>query len=90
MGDNSGGSTSPGVVWCTDAYEAAADADAVVILTEWNEFRALDLTRLAGAMARPAMADLRNVYDPKTARAAGFAYAAIGRNNNTNKNKTNT
>ena len=89
-GRKEGEALLPGVVWCTDAYEAAADADAVVILTEWNEFRALDLTRLAGAMARPAMADLRNVYDPKTARAAGFAYAAIGRGDDADGNGAGT
>ena len=69
----------PGVIWEDDAYSAAEGADAVLILTEWNEFRGLDLTRLAGAMKTAAMADLRNVYSPEEARAAGFAYASIGR-----------
>ena len=51
-----------------------------MLLTEWNQFRALDLGRLAGAMAEPRMADLRNVYAPEDARAAGFeAYVAVGR-----------
>jgi UDPglucose 6-dehydrogenase len=69
----------PGVTWCSDAYEAAKDADAVVLLTEWNEFRALDLKRLAEAMKTPAMADLRNVYVPQDATDAGFTYTSVGR-----------
>jgi UDPglucose 6-dehydrogenase len=70
----------PGVNWVEDAYKAAQNADAIVILTEWNEFRALDLKRLAKRMARPAMADLRNVYSQKDAKRAGFtSYTSIGR-----------
>ena len=70
----------PGVRWCEDAYEAASAADLLVILTEWNEFRALDLGRLAGVMAYPRMADLRNIYDAETAAAAGFtSYSGVGR-----------
>jgi UDPglucose 6-dehydrogenase len=70
----------PGVEWHDSAYDAAAGADAVVILTEWNEFRALDLPRLAGSMATPRMADLRNIYSAEAARAAGFTdYVAVGR-----------
>ena len=70
----------PGVDWADDPYAAAEGAHAVVILTEWNEFRALDLGRLAGAMATPRMADLRNVYAPEDVRTAGFeAYVAVGR-----------
>jgi UDPglucose 6-dehydrogenase len=51
----------------------------VVILTEWNEFRALDLVRLARSMQTPRMADLRNIYSPAEARAAGFEYVSVGR-----------
>ncbi len=69
----------PGVEWSDDPYAAAEKADIVVVLTEWNEFRALDLGRLAGVMTTPRMADLRNVYAPDAAREAGFAYAAVGR-----------
>ena len=69
-----------GVTWMDDAYAAAADADAVVILTEWNEFRALDLKKLAKKMATPRMADLRNVYSARDAKRAGFeAYEGVGR-----------
>ena len=70
----------PGVEWAEDAYAAARGADLVVLLTEWNQFRALDLRRLAGVMATPRMADLRNVYAAGEARAAGFAaYDGVGR-----------
>ncbi len=70
----------PGVEWMENAYDAAAGADAVVVLTEWNEFRALDLDRLAKVMATPRMADLRNIYSEESATAAGFSdYVAVGR-----------
>jgi UDPglucose 6-dehydrogenase len=70
----------PGVVWHDDPYEAAQGADLIVLLTEWNEFRALDLVRLAAGMRKPRFADLRNVYDPTTLEAAGFEdHFCIGR-----------
>lgn len=70
----------PGVNWMDDPYKACQNADAVVILTEWNEFRALDMRKLAKKMATPRMADLRNIYSPKDAKRGGFeAYASIGR-----------
>lgn len=69
-----------GTSWHEDPYEAAIDAEAIVILTEWNEFRALDLSRLASVMASPKIADLRNIYDEADAVAAGFtAYLSVGR-----------
>ena len=68
-----------GVVWCGSAYEAAAGADALAILTEWNEFRALDLTRLKGLMRAPVICDLRNIYNPSQMSAAGFHYTSVGR-----------
>jgi len=80
QGRREGAAVLPGVAWDEDPYAAAEGAHAVVILTEWNEFRALDLGRLAAAMAVPAMADLRNVYSPAAAREAGFAaYVSVGR-----------
>ncbi|RMH46906.1 MAG: UDP-glucose/GDP-mannose dehydrogenase family protein [Alphaproteobacteria bacterium] len=79
QGRKEGEALLPGVIWHEDPYAAARDADAVVILTEWNAFRALDLDRLARGMRKPRMADLRNVYDPAMARAAGFAYVGVGR-----------
>ncbi|QNA86522.1 UDP-glucose/GDP-mannose dehydrogenase family protein [Sphingomonas sp. So64.6b] len=69
----------PDVTYCNNAYEAATGADAVVIVTEWDVFRALDLKRLAGVMAAPVMVDLRNVYPPAEVERAGFAYSSIGR-----------
>jgi UDPglucose 6-dehydrogenase len=69
----------PEITYCTDAYAAAAGADAVVIVTEWDIYRALDLKRLAATMAAPVMVDLRNVYPPSDAERAGFAYSSIGR-----------
>jgi UDPglucose 6-dehydrogenase len=69
----------PGVTWCDDAYAAMEGADAVVILTEWNEFRTLDLERARGLLRRPTVVDLRNVYDPGEMMGAGFSYTSIGR-----------
>ncbi len=70
----------PGVDWVDDPYVASTGADALVILTEWNEFRALDLKRLSASMAQPVMADLRNIYNAETALNAGFkAYEGVGR-----------
>jgi UDPglucose 6-dehydrogenase len=69
----------PGVRWAEDAYGAAAGADAVVLLTEWNQFRALDLARLRSVMAGDAFVDLRNVYGRAEAGSAGFRYVGVGR-----------
>jgi len=68
-----------GVVYCQDALEAAAGADALVVITEWNEFRALSPDRLAAAMRGRVLVDLRNVYDPRAMEEGGFAYHGIGR-----------
>ncbi|CAN5444816.1 UDP-glucose 6-dehydrogenase [soil metagenome] len=69
----------PGVEFAADAYAAAKGADAAVIVTEWDVFRALDLKRLAATMASPVLVDLRNIYSPATVEAAGFAYSSVGR-----------
>lgn len=80
QGSREGKDLLPGVMWFGDVYKACANADAVVILTEWNEFRALDLARLAKGMATANMADLRNVYSARDAERAGFRkYIAVGR-----------
>ena len=80
QGRREGEALLPGVTWHSDPYEAATDADLLVILTEWNEFRAIDLGAMASRMARPRMADLRNVYTRADATGAGFeAYIAVGR-----------
>jgi UDPglucose 6-dehydrogenase len=69
----------PGVKMCDEAYEVARDADALVIITEWDQFRALDLDRLKSLMKTPVIVDLRNIYQPKEMQAAGFHYVSIGR-----------
>lgn len=67
------------VIWCDSAYETMGGADALTIITEWNEFRALDLERVRAAMRRPVIVDLRNIYDPELMLSAGFDYTSIGR-----------
>lgn len=67
------------VSWCNDAYEAMAGADAVAILTEWNEFRGLDLPRIKSLLKHPIVIDLRNIYNPEEMRDAGFVYSCVGR-----------
>jgi UDPglucose 6-dehydrogenase len=67
------------VEFVSDAYSAAAGADAVVIVTEWDEFRALNLTKLASTMSGKLIVDLRNVYDPHEVERAGLIYSGIGR-----------
>jgi UDPglucose 6-dehydrogenase len=69
----------PAVTFCENAYEAAEDADALVIVTEWNQFRKLDLDRLHLLLRQPLVIDLRNLYEPETMAAAGFRYVSIGR-----------
>ncbi len=69
----------PGVQWCADAYDAAVGADVLVIITEWNEFRALDLDRVGASMTQKVLVDLRNVYRAEDVRAQGFRYTSIGR-----------
>ena len=69
----------PHIEYCRDAYEAMEGADAVVVLTEWNQFRSLDLERARRLLREPVLVDLRNVYDPVQMREAGFAYSCIGR-----------
>ena len=64
---------------CKDTYDALDGADGVVILTEWNEFRALDLPRVKSLLKRPLMVDLRNIYRPAPMAAAGFDYVSVGR-----------
>jgi len=69
----------PSISYCRDAHDAAKDADALVLITEWNQFRALSPTRLATEMKGRTLIDLRNVYDPAAMRQAGFTYHGIGR-----------
>ncbi len=69
----------PSVQMCRDAYDAARGADAVLLLTEWNEFKGVDLRRVASTMSTPVLIDGRNVVDPAAARDAGFSYVGVGR-----------
>ncbi len=80
QGRREGEALLPGVIWESDAYAAATAADLLIVLTEWNEFRALDLDHLAKLMRTPRMADFRNIYDRQTVLDAGFvAYEGVGR-----------
>jgi UDPglucose 6-dehydrogenase len=69
----------PGVMMCEDSYQACEGADALVIITEWNPFRMLDLARVKGLLRRAAIVDLRNIYKPDSMREAGFSYFSVGR-----------
>jgi UDPglucose 6-dehydrogenase len=69
----------PDVAYCEDPYACAQGADALVIVTEWEQFRALDFARLKGEMERPVLVDLRNIYQPEEVVRAGFAYEGVGR-----------
>ena len=69
----------PELEYCTDPYEAMDGADALILVTEWNAFRALDLTRVKRLLRRPLVIDLRNIYKPEEMAAIGLAYHSIGR-----------
>jgi UDPglucose 6-dehydrogenase len=69
----------PSVALCADPYEAATGADALVLVTEWNEFKHLDMARIRDAMRHPVLVDGRNVYDPVQMEAFGFTYRGMGR-----------
>lgn len=69
----------PDAVMCKDAYEACCDADALVIVTEWNQFRMLDLAKVRERLKEPILFDLRNIYDPHVVASAGFHYVSVGR-----------
>lgn len=67
------------VKFCTDAYETAAGCDALLLVTAWNEFKALDMDQVRASMKRPVLLDGRNLYDPEEVRGIGFTYAGVGR-----------
>jgi UDPglucose 6-dehydrogenase len=67
------------ISWCSDAYDVATGADVLVLVTEWNQFRALDLPRLKTLLKQPLLVDLRNVYKPTEMKQAGFTYHSVGR-----------
>jgi UDPglucose 6-dehydrogenase len=67
------------IQYCEDPYAVAAGADALLVVTEWDEFRHLDLDRLKSTMRRPVIVDGRNIFEPKTMRERGFVYRGVGR-----------
>ncbi len=67
------------ITWCKDPYDACRNSDAVVILTEWNQFRALDLSKLKKLLTTPNLIDLRNIYNPDEIKKMGFNYKSLGR-----------
>ncbi|RZK87926.1 MAG: UDP-glucose 6-dehydrogenase, partial [Methylobacterium sp.] len=69
----------PDIAYAEDPYSCAEGADALVLVTEWNAFRALDLERLRATMAEPVLVDLRNVYRVQDVERLGFRYAGVGR-----------
>jgi len=69
----------PSITYCKNEYEACENADALVLVTEWNQFRMLDLARVKSLLRTPVLVDLRNVYDPAALRRAGFRYDSVGR-----------
>ena len=68
-----------GIAYCEDAYGVADGADALLVVTEWDEFKTLDMDRIKRLMRRPVIVDGRNIYDPRTMRDAGFVYRGVGR-----------
>lgn len=77
--DNTKAVLKKGVTYCVDSYEAAAGSDCLVILTEWNQFRKLEFSRIKGLLKSPCVIDLRNIYDPVQMKAQGFTYVSVGR-----------
>ncbi len=69
----------PGIIPCQSTEDTARDADALVLMTEWNEFRNLDFTNLKSLMRKPVLIDLRNVYEPSRVTQLGFRYVSVGR-----------
>jgi len=69
----------PEIDYADDEYSAVQGADALVFVTEWNQFRALDMIRIRDLMTTPKIADLRNIYDPEDMREFGFEYVGVGR-----------
>jgi UDPglucose 6-dehydrogenase len=69
----------PKVTYCEDAYQVAEGSDALVVVTDWNEFKHLDMARIKASMAEPVLVDGRNIYDAKKMQDLGFVYRGIGR-----------
>ncbi|MEK7679812.1 MAG: UDP-glucose/GDP-mannose dehydrogenase family protein, partial [Deltaproteobacteria bacterium] len=77
--DNAKAVFKKGVTYCIDSCDAAAGSDCLVLLTEWNQFRKLDFSRIKGLLKSPVVIDLRNIYDPMQMKARGFTYVSVGR-----------
>jgi UDPglucose 6-dehydrogenase len=69
----------PDIEYVSDEYAAITGADALVIITEWNQFRALDMEKVKSLLRAPKVADLRNIYEPEDMRELGFEYVGVGR-----------
>ena len=69
----------PELIYCSNEYETAEGSDAMVILTEWNQFRNLNLSRIKKLLKNPILIDMRNLYEPEKVKKAGFQYTGIGR-----------
>jgi UDPglucose 6-dehydrogenase len=69
----------PNIIFCRDTYEAAKDCDALIFITEWNQFRSLNLDKIKHLMKSPTIVDLRNIYEPEKMREKGFSYTCVGR-----------
>jgi len=69
----------PNLTYCQDEYETAQGSDALVIATEWNQFRNLDLSKIKKLLKTPVLLDLRNLYEPATLKSLGFIYEGVGR-----------
>ena len=67
------------VEYCENAYDAAQGSDALIFITEWNQFRMLDMEKIKALLRSPVVVDLRNIYDPQYMRKLGFIYSCIGR-----------
>ena len=67
------------VAYCDDAYAVAEGADVLVVATEWNQFRSIDLEKIKQSMRSPVVVDMRNIYDPQRMRELGFTYDSVGR-----------
>jgi len=67
------------IVYCSDSYDVADGSDALVFITEWNQFRKLDMESMKSKLTKPIVVDLRNIYDPQTMRELGFTYIGVGR-----------
>ena len=70
----------PDLIYCSDEYEVAQGSDALVILTEWNQFRNLDLNKIKQLLKKPVLFDFKNLYEPDKVKSLGFSYKGIGRN----------